>query len=124
MLRFHGWWEDDAHIYAAQQLCLGGELTDWLAAQPAYTEQLAAKVTYDLLQALTYCHGKGICHRDVKPQNLLFTSYEPSAYLKLADYGLATHWHPSGGGGEVTAGANAAAGGREAQTRHDNMTKK
>jgi serine/threonine protein kinase len=60
MLRFHGWWEDDAHIYAAQQLCLGGELTDWLAAQPAYTEQLAAKVTYDLLQALTYCHGKGI----------------------------------------------------------------
>ena len=49
MLRFHGWWEDGGFIYVAQQLCLGGELTDWLVAQPAYTEQLAAKVTYDIV---------------------------------------------------------------------------
>ena len=77
MLRFYGWWEDDNHIYLAQQLCMGGELADWLASQPAYSEQLAAKVTYDLLQALTYCHSKGVCHRDVKPQNLLFTSPAP-----------------------------------------------
>ena len=104
MLRFYGWWEDDNHIYLAQQLCMGGELADWLASQPAYSEQLAAKVTYDLLQALTYCHSKGVCHRDVKPQNLLFTSFEPSAYLKLADYGLAVHWHaPGAQGGSATA---------------------
>ena len=92
MLRFHGWWQDDLHVYIAQQLCLGGELPEWLSRQPLYNEQLAAKVIYDLLQAITYCHSRGVCHRDVKPQNLLFTSFEPSAYLKLCDYGLATHW--------------------------------
>ena len=55
-------------------------------------EQVAAKVIYDLLQALTFCHTIGVVHRDVKPQNLLFTSFAPDAYLKLADWGLATHW--------------------------------
>ena len=92
MLRFHGWWEDDRHVYLAQQLCMGGELPDWLSRQPVYTEAVAAKVTYDLLQALTYCHGLGVVHRDVKPQNLLFTSAAPDAYMKLADWGLAVHW--------------------------------
>lgn len=92
MLRFHGWWQDDGFVYVAQQLCMGGELPEWLSRQPAYTEAVAAKVTYDLLQALTYCHGLGVVHRDIKPQNLLFSSAAPDAYLKLADWGLATRW--------------------------------
>ena len=92
MLKFHGWWEDGAHVYIAQQLCVGGELPQWLSQQPAYTEQLVAKVAYDLLQALVHCHGLNVVHRDVKPQNLLFTSVAPDAYLKLADWGLGTHW--------------------------------
>lgn len=86
------WWHDANHVFIAQQLCAGGELPQWLARQPRYTEQLAAKVMYDLLQALTYCHGAGVVHRDVKPQNLLFASLSPDAYLKLADWGLATKW--------------------------------
>ena len=92
MLKFYGWWHDANHVYIAQQLCAGGELPQWLARQPAYTEQVAAKIIYDLLQALTFCHGVGVVHRDVKPQNLLFTSFQPDAYLKLSDWGLATHW--------------------------------
>lgn len=97
MLKFHGWWHDVNHVFIAQQLCVGGELPQWLTRQPSYTEQVAAKVTYDLLQALTYCHGQGIVHRDVKPQNLLFTSHAPDAYLKLADWGLACRWMPGEG---------------------------
>ena len=71
---------------------MGGELPQWIGRHPQYTEQVAAKVMYDLLQALTYCHSEGVVHRDVKPQNLLFTSHAPDAYLKLADWGLATKW--------------------------------
>lgn len=92
MLRFHGWWEDGSYIYTAQQLCMGGELPEWLSRQPAYTEAVAAKVIYDLLQALVHCHSLGIVHRDVKPQNMLFTSAAPDAYMKLADWGLASRW--------------------------------
>ena len=90
--RCRRWWHDTNHVFIAQQLCVGGELPQWIGRHPQYTEQVAAKVMYDLLQALTYCHSEGVVHRDVKPQNLLFTSHAPDAYLKLADWGLATKW--------------------------------
>ena len=42
---------------------------------------------YQLLRALSYCHAQGLCHRDVKPQNLLV---DPSSHeLKLCDFGSA-----------------------------------
>jgi len=42
---------------------------------------------YQLCRSLTYVHSLGICHRDIKPQNLLInpTTHE----LKLCDFGSA-----------------------------------
>jgi len=43
--------------------------------------------TYQILRALAYIHGVGICHRDIKPQNLLL---DPNTgILKLCDFGSA-----------------------------------
>mmetsp|Transcript_29155 Transcript_29155/g.75020 ORF Transcript_29155/g.75020 Transcript_29155/m.75020 type:complete len:358 (+) Transcript_29155:290-1363(+) len=42
---------------------------------------------YQLARALAYIHSFGVCHRDIKPQNLLV---DPSAHvLKLCDFGSA-----------------------------------
>lgn len=42
---------------------------------------------YQLSRALAHIHGLGICHRDIKPQNLLL---DPDRYiLKLCDFGSA-----------------------------------
>eukprot|EP00184_Porphyridium_aerugineum_P007347 CAMPEP_0184707374 /NCGR_PEP_ID=MMETSP0313-20130426/37237_1 /TAXON_ID=2792 /ORGANISM="Porphyridium aerugineum, Strain SAG 1380-2" /LENGTH=424 /DNA_ID=CAMNT_0027168949 /DNA_START=737 /DNA_END=2011 /DNA_ORIENTATION=- len=42
---------------------------------------------FQLLRSLAYIHSLGICHRDIKPQNLLL---DPSAHiLKLCDFGSA-----------------------------------
>lgn len=43
--------------------------------------------TYQLLRALNYLHLRGVCHRDVKPQNLLI---DPAlGILKICDFGSA-----------------------------------
>jgi len=43
--------------------------------------------TYQLLRALAFIHSLGICHRDIKPQNLLLDPQ--TGILKLCDFGSA-----------------------------------
>lgn len=40
---------------------------------------------YQLFRSLAYIHSQGVCHRDIKPQNLLVDP--ESAILKLCDFG-------------------------------------
>jgi len=44
---------------------------------------------YQLFRSLAYIHSQGICHRDIKPQNLLLDP--ESGVLKLCDFGSAKH---------------------------------
>ncbi|KAK6153072.1 hypothetical protein DH2020_012713 [Rehmannia glutinosa] len=43
--------------------------------------------TYQIFRALAYIHGIGVCHRDIKPQNLLVNPH--THQLKLCDFGSA-----------------------------------
>jgi len=42
---------------------------------------------YQLFRSLAYIHSQGVCHRDIKPQNLLLDP--ESGVLKLCDFGSA-----------------------------------
>ena len=44
-----------------------------------------------LLHGLEHCHKQGVLHRDIKGSNLLINN---DGVLKIADFGLATFYHP------------------------------
>jgi glycogen synthase kinase 3 beta len=48
---------------------------------------LVKTFSYQILRSLDYIHNLGICHRDIKPQNLLTDS--ATGVLKLCDFGSA-----------------------------------
>jgi serine/threonine protein kinase len=47
---------------------------------------------YQMLRSLAYLHSVGICHRDIKPQNLLVDA--KTRILKLCDFGSAKALQP------------------------------
>ncbi|KAL6452354.1 GSK1 Glycogen synthase kinase 1 [Candida maltosa Xu316] len=49
--------------------------------------------TYQMFRALAYIHSMDICHRDIKPQNLLVNP--STGQLKLADFGSAKMLKPT-----------------------------
>jgi serine/threonine protein kinase/WD40 repeat protein len=51
-----------------------------------------ARIGLELAVALDFLHGKGLTHRDVKPQNIVFVRGQP----KLADVGLVAEVLPAG----------------------------
>eukprot|EP00951_Prasinocladus_malaysianus_P033758 scaffold336264_cov50-Prasinocladus_malaysianus.AAC.1 len=74
-------------------MATGGELYDRIK-QGNYTEALAAQVAKSILQMVAQCHAKHIVYRDIKPNNFLFFTKDPSSPLKATDFGLAVHYPP------------------------------
>ena len=64
-----------------------GVVRSYAKAKKAVPHIYVKLFTYQLCRALAYIHSSGICHRDIKPQNLLVDTN--LGVLKLCDFGSA-----------------------------------
>lgn len=65
----------------------GGELSAYINRVGRLSESLVKTIAKQILHALQYLHARKITHRDIKPDNILISSFEPLR-VKLSDFGL------------------------------------
>ncbi|CAM8943358.1 unnamed protein product [Rhodiola kirilowii] len=93
IVSLHDLFEDDSHLHLILDLCDSSlDLYTLLSSDGPLPESQAADLAKSLVKALAHCHRMGVCHRDVKPENVLFGF---DGELKLADFGSA-EWFGDG----------------------------
>lgn len=102
-IRLH--WEASAHrnvvsmlkiidgtdcIFVILEYCPEGDLFYNITECGQYVgkDDLAKRIFLQILDAVEFCHSRGIYHRDLKPENVLVK--DQGETVKLADFGLAT----------------------------------
>uniref|UniRef100_A0A5B6ZFU8 Protein kinase domain-containing protein n=1 Tax=Davidia involucrata TaxID=16924 RepID=A0A5B6ZFU8_DAVIN len=78
-------YEDDTHLHIVLELCNSSDLFQRVTNR-VFSESEAVTVMVPLMEAIAYCHSRGVAHRDIKPDNILFDEWNR---LKLADFGSA-----------------------------------
>ena len=79
--------EDDKYYNLLEELCTGGELLT-RAQKTELKEKDIARIFYQIISGVAYIHGMGIAHRDLKLENILFSTENPMSPIKIIDFGF------------------------------------
>lgn len=88
IVKLYAAFEDAVGVYLVLEYCPRGDWFQEMRRMPGgrLSEQKAAtEVVEPILRALQYLHSRGVCHRDVKPENILIGQ---GGVPLLADFGL------------------------------------
>jgi serine/threonine protein kinase len=76
----------EASIFLVSEHCPHGDLFDALTKSGRFPEAVVQKWFAQLVDAVDYCHSKGIIHRDLKLENVLLDQHDD---VKICDFGFA-----------------------------------
>ncbi|WOL15688.1 CBL-interacting protein kinase 32 isoform X1 [Canna indica] len=85
VVRIHEVMGSKTKIFIVLEFVTGGELFDKIVNHGRMREDEARRYFQQLINAVDYCHSRGVYHRDLKPENLLLDANEN---LKVSDFGL------------------------------------
>ncbi|HSK99836.1 MAG TPA: serine/threonine-protein kinase [Rubrobacteraceae bacterium] len=72
--------------YIVMEYLPGGDLKELVVARGPLPEKMLSRIGADVAAGLAHAHGRGVIHRDIKPQNVLIDEYGSP---KLSDFGIA-----------------------------------
>jgi len=74
VMRLYETFPNDHYLLIVLELCSGGDLLGYVRKRRKLTEPIAKLIFKQILDGLSYCHSKGIVHRDIKLDNILLNS--------------------------------------------------
>jgi eukaryotic-like serine/threonine-protein kinase len=86
VLSVFDWGEDDGGPFLVLEFLGGGSLRDMFDDGRRLSISQTVSIGIQAADGLSYAHGRGFVHRDVKPANLLF---DTDGRLRVGDFGLA-----------------------------------
>lgn len=90
IVKLHHAFIDGKQFIMIMEAAMGGELLHYLKKKGSMPEPIARKIILQVIQAMLYCHSRGVVHRDLKLENVLFMSKdEDDMTVKVVDFGIA-----------------------------------
>ncbi|GEM_PF-1209260 len=83
--------EEGGSAYLVMEMVEGESLADRIGREGALAVPVVLRWAHQLLDALAYCHGQNVLHRDIKPTNIII---RPNEQAVLVDFGLVKLWDP------------------------------
>ncbi len=78
---------DQGRPFFAMELVEGLPLLDFVATHKPSAEQ-RVRLWLQIVEAVAHAHGRGVLHRDLKPQNVLVVGTAETAQCKVLDFGI------------------------------------
>jgi len=88
IIRFYGMYRSPTSVHLILEFADGGDLLNRILEQGCYNEKEGRIVFSQICAGVAYLHSRDICHRDLKPDNVLLTA---DGVAKISDFGLARH---------------------------------
>ena len=92
IVKYFNFLKEDNYIFIIMEFLEGGTLKEYIQENSQnITEDIAREIIKQIFNALSYLHYScDVCHRDVKPENIMFSEKNNISSLKLLDFGLSS----------------------------------
>uniref|UniRef100_A0A7S2S447 non-specific serine/threonine protein kinase n=1 Tax=Mucochytrium quahogii TaxID=96639 RepID=A0A7S2S447_9STRA len=84
IVRLHEVYQNKSNIRIVMELLTGGDLSSRFLVD----EEKIRNVVFQLVSACRYWHSRGVVHRDLKLENVLYSNTDASSDVKVIDFGL------------------------------------
>eukprot|EP00890_Picochlorum_soloecismus_P000594 jgi/Picsp_1/1535/NSC_05013-R1_serine threonine protein kinase len=89
IVKLHDVVRTENYLVLVLDLCQGDTLFRFIQKHGQMSEDQVQEILRQIVVAVEYCHAKGICIRDIKPQNILFVEDpKTSLRIKMCDFGF------------------------------------
>lgn len=80
-------------FYIVKNICSGGDLLHKVKETKLSEEEIGF-IMFQILSSLAHLHEQGIIHRDLKLEDIIFSSQGKDTRVQLVDFGFSSFYTP------------------------------